>query len=116
MTRNKELFLKIADAIEKHPESYDQSWWGCGTKMCVAGHACAQAGYIIPLVATNEQWEDVYDPKNRCDVSADDAAMEALGLTDDECQILFATDWLIGAKPSEVAAELRAIAEGKEIE
>ena len=48
MNLNTELLLKVADAIEEHPDLYDQSSYGrmkdplkCGTPCCVAGWALA---------------------------------------------------------------------------
>ena len=69
-TRNKELFYKIADVIEKDDSLYDQAVWGglvyqscaddplsiesaktqvkeraCGTAHCIAGHAAVLSGW-----------------------------------------------------------------------
>jgi len=49
VTRNRELFYRIAELIEANPELYDQRSWGgstpCGTAQCIAGHAAALAGW-----------------------------------------------------------------------
>lgn len=47
---NTELFMKVAEQIEKEPDSYDQYVWVdptdemCGTKACIAGHALLLSG------------------------------------------------------------------------
>lgn len=76
-TRNKELFYKIADVIEKDDSVYDQAVWGglvyqtcasdplsiesaktqvkeqaCGTAHCIAGHAAVIAGWTPQIRVT----------------------------------------------------------------
>lgn len=74
MTRNRDLFYKIADRIERQPDDYDQAKWGednslvvatrldpsdpaihelvadtineCGTSHCIAGHAADLEGWV----------------------------------------------------------------------
>ncbi len=46
---NLELGLAVADAIERHPRSFDLGWFDretpeCGSVMCYAGWICAMAG------------------------------------------------------------------------
>jgi hypothetical protein len=44
---NVELMLQVADAIEAHPETYNQREW-CGTTCCIAGHALALSYAVQP--------------------------------------------------------------------
>lgn len=99
---NKELFLKIADAIEAEPGCYDQSSWystdsdlsatlstktvpclsvnqghTCGTKACIAGWAVA----LTPL----------HDRPDYFSISL--SAEQLLGLSDDQSSYLFHPRW-----------------------
>lgn len=42
---NRKLLLATAKRIEKHPEHFSWSDWGCGTKGCIAWHICLEAGW-----------------------------------------------------------------------
>lgn len=44
---NVELMLQVADHIETHYETYNQSEW-CGTTCCIAGHALCLAYAVEP--------------------------------------------------------------------
>lgn len=35
--KSRKILKEVADKIEKHPKSYDQTNW-CGTACCIAGH------------------------------------------------------------------------------
>lgn len=94
MIRNRELFDKIADQIEQHPETYDQNHYRCGTAHCVAGHAVAISGLEM------SQWD------------TEAAARELLGLTDDEGDTLFNMYWRPPAGMT-VPEALRAIGRGE---
>ena len=94
---NRKLFLAVADAIERNPESFDQTWYGqpegnraiihrakCRSPCCCAGHAVRIAG------------------ANAIDVSKYDAdaiqamhghAAEKMRLDDDDAHLLFAAHW-----------------------
>ena len=43
---NYERLAKIVKHIKKHPETWDQQNWHCGTTHCVAGHAQINAGHV----------------------------------------------------------------------
>lgn len=140
MTRNTELFDKIAAKIEAEPQRYDQlAYYSvideeafhsapegtdaaeiCGTAHCVAGWAVVLNGdaEVRPTM-----WG-----KARCLTLKEDAyigggsdydfhihAERLLGLTEDEADDLFDGHWLYGASPAVVAAALRAIGRGAPI-
>lgn len=126
MKRNTELFDKIADQIEREPQSYDQETWGreaktpCGTAHCVAGWAAALEGYL-PMMGTD--WNFVMAPNDtgltegtRIEAALDveGVGAELLGLTEDEADALFHSDWEPG--PNETVPEaLRAIGDGEPV-
>ncbi len=117
--RNTELFDLIADTIEKRPESYNQSSWGCGTSFCVAGHAAALSG----CKPTAFDWEYILPPENddtglegddEGEIYVETWAAKKLGLSTDDCE-LFDCSW----EPPEgmtVPEALRAIGRGADIE
>ena len=37
MSANVDLFVRVLAQIEKHPETWNQSVWDCGTAACFAG-------------------------------------------------------------------------------
>jgi hypothetical protein len=107
---NTELLLKVADAIEKYPELYDQATYSevevkdtsCETTACIAGWACALEGYY-PTVAhsaysddkwltyesvSKEPWTDYSDG-----VHPHYTAASLLGLNYSEADDLFADCW-----------------------
>lgn len=128
---NKELFLKVADAIENDPSSYDQKIYAedlldqtgevCGTTMCIAGWALflsrgfsvAQIKETYPeyeaakeLAITEDQGENLfraYDFTNSWPEPYG-RQMELLASSDDR-----------ESKAKLVASMLRAIANGEAI-
>ena len=121
--RNKELFYRIADHIEMHPELYDQVVWReqvpCGTVHCVAGTAVA-------LEWSESAWRHdpdddpelnpvmdfaVVDPATGHRVPVSRAAQRLLGLSEAEAEVLFFSSW----EPSDgltVPQALRLIGNG----
>lgn len=104
MTRNAELFRKIADQIRREPESHDQDDWGyrdpntsCGTRACIAGWAVALGDGFFPtdeidLGAGSYVWrsasgETFYEK----DVSS--RAIDLLGITPMESVNLFSEEF-----------------------
>lgn len=97
MERNKELFDKIADQIEQYPESHHQGTWGsrCGTKCCVAGWAARLSG-ARPAEDPQDgvAWWFCYPPGDDTKATMTPIyAARVLGLTEDEADIMFASDW-----------------------
>lgn len=119
-TRQRLMWGMIADAIEAHPELYDQSQWGverdCGTAACLAGWACALAGYRptvrVPRYSKPYFSWDLVNPQplkpwsHRESVEAGTAAEDLLGLNPDEAAQAFesGTEW--------TPEDLRRIASG----
>jgi hypothetical protein len=68
--RGKELLIAVVDQITKHPETWDQTQWHCGTSHCVAGWAQIMGGR-----------------KEDADTALDDAR-ELIGLADFEANYL----------------------------
>lgn len=104
MKRNEELFRKVADAIERNPDSYNQNAW-CGTQACVAGWAVA-----IERCNGNIAFERVMDAVN----DIHDAAAELLRLDYVDAADLFRASW----EPHDglsVPDALRKIGEGAHI-
>lgn len=124
---NKELLLKVADAIEKYPELYDQETYGdvevddtsCGTTACIAGWACALEGYY-PTIATLSDGEVIFGYDNVAKepwtpfskgVDSHVTAQQLLELSENEADVLFGGGW----RPDEdltVPEALRKIADG----
>lgn len=123
---NTELLLRVADAIENDPGSYDQSMWArrgaCGTTMCIAGHACVLSG-----------WRFEFDPAMHIvdsglvsspdlafsRVDAEYVAQDLLGFTEEEAESLFdagGQDWPSPYQgrtdAASVVAMLRSLAAG----
>lgn len=118
--RNTALFDRIADAIEAHPEQYDQNVWvyveedwkdgddrfqlllenRCGTRACVAGWAIALGRSGRPATELVGDMED--------------QAASLLGLTEEEGESLFMAYW--DAPSGETVPEaLRRIGRGGDI-
>lgn len=99
--RGPALMRAVADAIEAHPEQYDQGLWSavthCGTAYCVGGWACT-------LVHGPKEWAAV-----------ESMARDLLQLPDDGAGILFHPMWepAVGLTVPEA---LRAIAGGRSVE
>ena len=109
MDRNTDLFFEVAEAIEKHPQRYDQrSCYGnneCGTTACIAGWTLALTEHQGDLTAADRAYDsEIFSP-----------AGDALGLSEYEAEHLFDAWW----KPHDglsVPDALRKIGEGAEIE
>lgn len=130
-TRNRELFYKIAEQIEKHPETYDQSTWGgvraCGTAHCVAGHVAVQCGYYPTKAGPHSEtdWWGMVSKKpglhycgDEVDPSVEDVqdvAAKLLGLDPVEASILFGPNWR-DDNYKDVPTALRAYGDGATIE
>lgn len=125
LKRNVALFDQVADAIETHPELYDQNHYGApsafGTKHCVAGWVAELTGCTPIRVWTWHQvWDEVYK-RDGMRVRLENYARQQLGLTwseswrlQDNREGLFSRDW----KPPEgetVPEALRRIGRGGEI-
>jgi hypothetical protein len=56
---NKELLLKVADAIEANPEHFDiENWFNmCGTTACIVGWAWHIYLGNKNLIATHREWQ-----------------------------------------------------------
>ncbi len=110
MTRNKDLFRRIAATLRAQPMHYDQGQWGedadgytehtCGTAHCIAGFAAALEG-MLPreekkksFVSTPPNWAHVHQPGQRESHRVGLWAQDRLGLTGSEAHILFSGDWL----------------------
>jgi hypothetical protein len=129
MPRNRELFLKIAEVIEKHPKLYDQTAvspepvpvdlcsYGlfpyiedpltveCRTPGCIAGWAAA----LTPVALRQQLALRLESPRWVLR-----SARVLLGLSLDEASILFGGAWAPSDGRS-VPEELRRIADGGEI-
>lgn len=99
---NTALFAKVKAAILAHPEKYDQSTF-CGTAMCFAGHAVAQAGLPIVLNEKPLSWAraaklDGYDRDSvrvrlkGKDVQFEEAAQHLLSLTDGQSTLFYSEE------------------------
>lgn len=113
MERNLELFCKIADQIEEHPETYSQHEWACGTHGCIAGWALVFSHFVLNLAELER-----YIAAGRAHVAATAATALGLRYRDDletsEAALLFNGAW----EPHEglsVPDALRKIGEGAEI-
>lgn len=75
------LALKAIQRIKRHPETWNQRNWHCGTAFCMAGHVCLLAGYepVNPEASDHDlDGMAVKKPRgNKIDIP--DAAMKALG-------------------------------------
>lgn len=128
VTRNRELFYRIAELIEANPELYNQRSWGrstpCGTAQCIAGHAAALAGWE-PLryhVGSDVDWSRLY-PRGSSQSGkeafewrhVDSVGRRELGLTYSEAWILFASGWHPKKPYKTVPEALRAFGDGARI-
>lgn len=115
MTRNRDLFRRIADTIEANPDLYDQTAYGsptsCGTAHCIAGHAAAISG-----CQPNDwgMWSTVRAPGREELRDTHDVAAELLGLNAEEADDLFNGSWEPPAGQT-VAEAFRAIGDGARI-
>lgn len=96
--------LRVADAIEQHPEQYDQSDWK--TKQSCGTNSYCVAGWAQHLCFPRQEFSEVTTPL---------CAAKLLALTEDEAVALFSATW----EPHEglsVPDALREIAGGATIE
>lgn len=100
--RNVDLFRRVADRIERDPESYDQRTWvrigECGTVACIGGHALLEAGGAADRTSSRG-WAECHA-----------LVRTLLGLTDRE-SILFHAKWR-PAPGMTVPVALRRLADG----
>lgn len=119
--RNTEKLEKLADTlewvIEEYPDLYDQSTYGqltdCGTKACIAGWAAFLNGWKPQAIEKTWSWDFLERDSEKDDVH--DIAIEVLGITRGEAEILFDQDW----EPAEgmtVPDALKKLAGGEPIE
>lgn len=108
--RNQELFNKIADQIEAHPESHDQLDWGnsCGTEHCIAGWAAHLSGWRPTVGRDFVGWDHV--TKGQDSGYIWEVASDLLGVGDRE-RLLFYERWT----SEDVPASLRSFGAGAEI-
>lgn len=117
MAMNRELMRRVADHIERHPESHSQIFWMAksnghtcsyvdavpATRTVIrCGAVCCIAGWAVALTPKKDR------PKNQFG-EIDYAAKKLLGLTDMGASVLFDSGW----KPPEgvsVPDQLRAYA------
>jgi hypothetical protein len=100
---NRELLLKVADTIEKHPDNFDMGQWyrhsawrkqhyGCGTVACIAGWTviCAYGQDKVMFTDSFVRVKDV-DSGAGTGISAPvpNVAQQLLGLTDEQADELF---------------------------
>jgi len=118
--------LDLLDAaikqIEKHPETWYQGEWRCGSGMCVAGWACDMAGgeWIGPacdslrsdrlVPGPDDSEEDIRDDGRRLFVLASSRARRLLGL-DPEMDVALGSenDWRDLFSPDNTLAGIRAM-------
>ncbi len=114
MTRNKDLFRRIAATLRAQPMHYDQAQWGedadgytehtCGTAHCIAGHAASLEGMLPKEESTaggralgltpRLNWAHVHSPGENRSHRVAPWAQTRLGLTGNEAHILFSGDWI----------------------
>lgn len=132
MNRNTNLFLAIADTIERHPEMHVQEVWAehrndCGTAACIAGHAVMTAkphwlDQTMPEWAqdTDKSWglrlEDEVIRAEGVYPNWENVGANVLGLHDFEARILFDGSASPRDQYEDWPTALRAIANGAEID
>ena len=67
----RQLMLTVLEHVQRHPETWDQERWHCGTSHCFAGFA--------------QTWNGAEGDSSTCQ----EAALEALGITREGGQLLF---------------------------
>ena len=83
--RNTNLFLAIADTIERHPELHAQEVWAehrndCGTAACIAGHAILKAKPHWLNTSVPDWVTDSYEDVQQWGLSINNDAVRAEGL------------------------------------
>lgn len=117
---NTELLRKIADQIERHPETYDQTKWVCGTSACIAGHAALLTGWKPATVEEMDACPEaclsgqLFITKGGTVAATHDVARAALGLEYEDADTLFGGDWAPPVGVS-VPEQLRRYADGEPI-
>jgi hypothetical protein len=90
MARNTELLERVMQHITDHPEQHNQHIWAneCGTSGCFAGWSALlsgwnvlRRGFALDVFVARED-----DPR---EVHVQQLAIELLGLTSDEADVLF---------------------------
>ena len=118
MARNAELFNRLADHFEKHPDTWDQESWGhsneCGTHACIAGWTAiltyGEAAFIPdPFNDDAMVMRMRYHAPNGRGETILEHAGRLLGLDDDNAARLFHSSW----RPNRPLPDaLRALADG----
>lgn len=90
MARNTELLERVMQHITDHPEQHNQSMWvnECGTAACFAGWATLLSGWYVQRVAPSKVVYVAHQDDLR-DFLVNDLAVELLGITNDEADVLF---------------------------
>lgn len=131
MERNNALFFAVANQIRLHPEAHDQAWWGheteCGTSHCIAGWATVLDGrqdlMDAHLAAEKDRqgrsfgdpcWRPAWDLARHSGEAIALHARQALGLTEDEADALFDSEWTVPSYMT-VAEALEKIGAGADI-
>lgn len=145
MPRNRELLLKVADAIENDPDHWDQGAWalptpefarehpderlepgavsGCGATMCLAGWGIAlenDPALRVEIPAMTSSTIRLFRQDDRmgwrwADWKAEGA--RAFGFTGEEAAILFYEDWpgVDMDDPADAARFIRDVADGADV-
>lgn len=135
MKRNTNLFLAIADTIEKNPELHAQEVWAehrndCGTAACIAGHAVMKAKPHWLNTTVPEWVTDSYEDVEAWGLAINDEVVRAegiypgweamgehvLGLHHFEARVLFDGNASPRDQYDNWPTALRAIANGAEID
>lgn len=114
--RNGPLLRKVGDVIAAEPERYEQMLFfdigECGTRACIAGHAAlVEYGSRVSTLRGGVVWDD------GSFTLVDEAAQDALGLTEEDAECVFGGRWLPAGDPSmplheRVRDALYALADG----
>lgn len=87
------LLRSILQQIDRDPSSWDQTAWGvrtdCGTAYCIAGHACVMTNRHVRWEQDKYDLSVFYAQFTVDGRDIEDAASDALGLTQREADLLF---------------------------
>jgi len=120
--RDGALLRKVGDVIAAEPQRYSQTTWGretkCGTVACLAGHAALLNANVAGLMG-HSMGQVIL--KNGWLAPTYSLAADALGLADEEEDVLFAGGWLPAGDPAtplheRVRDALYALADGATVE